>query len=150
MNNINVIWEDYVIPKPKEISNHDIGHFELLIKFSFPDDYKSLIIREQGKNPVKYMFSSEKLTRVPFGPLYHLNIESDSKNSSYGVYSNWDKWKEYYGANVIPIADAGGACFFAYVDSDDLSSPSIFFVDVEEEELLFVAKSITELIKNLV
>ena len=143
-----VIWEDYVTPKPKDINSDDIEHVESMLGVSFPTDYKALIVKEQGRLPLPETISSSELFCSTFGPLYHLDI---SLNDTNGIIYKWDRWKDYYGQKVIPIAGTGGgACFFAYVYSDDLLLPSIFFVDVEDEELLFVARSITELIQNLV
>lgn len=150
---MSIDWEDYVEPALADASKEDIDNLEKKTGFFLPDDYKELIIHSQGKCPSRELIESEELAPVPFGPLYHIKEECTEELLSYAVLRKWNKWKDVY-SNLLPIADAGGgASFFAY----DFSSnePRIIFVNTEEEPdnedaILFVANSITELIENLI
>lgn len=142
----NVVWEGYVSPQPEEINHDHVSKMEKHLGVLFPEDYKELIIKQQGKMPYPETISSSELFKSTFGPLYSMDFSLDNLN---GILYKWNKWKDYYGDRVIPIAGTGGgACFFAYVYNGD-NLPSIYFIDVEEEELLYVSKSITDLINNL-
>jgi cell wall assembly regulator SMI1 len=151
---MTVKWLDYIDPPIKEATLIDVTNLEAQLEVSLPQDYKDLILTNQGKCPDKEIIESSELSPVPFGPLLHIIEDCSKEQSLYGVLRKWNKWKDIY-QKKIPIADcANSGCFFAYDFNAGSEDPPIVFVNVEEEPgdedaILFVAKNISDLIDSL-
>ena len=149
-----LIWESYIFPSLGNASGEQIDFIESLIGVKLPEDYRRFIVDNQGKYPSKETVVSGELSSSTFGPIFHIVNESTIEQKLYSVIENWKKWSEVYG-RVLPIADSTGiGCFFAYDYREADSDPSIIFIDIEEDPsdedaILFVSKSLTELIDCL-
>ena len=151
---MTVKWENYVVPALDMATTKDVAAMEGLLGIKFPEDYKALILENQGKCPDKEMVESDEINPVPFGPLFHIQTECDKSHELYGVAKRWEKWNKIY-EKKVPIADsAGSGAFFAYDYNVSADNPPIVFIDTglapdDEDAVLLVASSINELVSNL-
>jgi hypothetical protein len=146
-----IFWEEYLdIPAA---TNEDIQRVEMQTKLRFPEEFKEVLSSAQGKIPVPNSIESEDVCKVIFGPILHVLPE---EKPSYSVKEMKEFWNKYY-PNLLPIADSGDGCIFAYDFSNEGENPPVVFVnaeadpedDEEGEGILFVAHSLTELLSNL-
>lgn len=145
-----VEWEEYLnIPVA---SDEDIQRIESLFGMVFPEEFKQVLKSFQGKAPFPEIIESEEVCEVPFGPIFHVLSEI---KPSYSVEHVKRRWDRYY-PNLLPIADSGDGCFFAYDLSQDEKNPPVIFVNAEanpedgdDEGILFVSNNLTELLSNL-
>jgi SMI1 / KNR4 family (SUKH-1) len=147
----SIKWEEYLnIPVA---TDEDIQQMERQLKIKFPEEYKQLLKLAQGKFPSPRFIESEEVCQVPFGSIFH--VLEDVK-PAFSIKYMKDIWDEYY-PYLLPIADAGSACFFAYDLRKGAENPPIVFINAEadpededqSENILFVASSLNELLSNL-
>ncbi len=147
----SIDWKEYLnIPGA---SDEDIQRVENQLNISFPEEFKQLLRLYQGKIPIPGCIESEEVCKVMFGPIFH--VVSDEE-SLYSIQHQTEFWHQYY-PNLLPIADSGDGCIFAYDFSQGVENPPIIFVnaevdpedDEEDEGILFVARNLTELLANL-
>jgi SMI1 / KNR4 family (SUKH-1) len=145
-----VEWEEYLNIPPA--SDKDIQRIESLFSIVFPEEFKQILKSVQGKAPFPEIIESEEVCEVPFGPIFHVLSEV---KPSYSIEHVKNRWNQYY-PNLLPIADSGDGCFFAYDLSEDKEKPPVIFVNAEadpededSEGILFVAHNLTELLSNL-
>jgi SMI1 / KNR4 family (SUKH-1) len=147
----SIDWEEYLnIPGA---SDEDIQRVENQLNISFPEEFKQVLRLYQGKIPIPNGIESEEVCQVIFGPIFH--VVSD-KESPYSIQHQTEFWHRYY-PNLLPIADSGDGCIFAYDFSQGVENPPVIFVnaevdpedDEEDEGILFVARNLTELLANL-
>jgi hypothetical protein len=101
-------WEEYLnLPVA---SDQDIQRVENLFNIAFPEEFKQLLKSVQGKAPFPEIVESEEVCEVPFGPIFHVLSEV---KPSYSVEQVKRRWDQYY-PNLLPIADSGDGCIFAY------------------------------------
>jgi hypothetical protein len=150
-----ISWEEYLnIPAA---TDEDIQRVEAQINIKFPEEFKETLKLAQGKTPIPNIIESEEVCEVPFGPILHVLMKVNPPSyAAYSIESVKEHWDEYY-PDFLPIADSGDGCFFAYDFSKDKENPPVVFVNAEvdpeddenDERLLFVANSLTELLSNL-
>jgi hypothetical protein len=144
-------WKEYLnIPVAND---EDLRRVESQIGIKFPTEYKQLLKLAQGKIPIPNILGCGDVSEVLFGPIFHVLLEVDPMYSLERVKKHWD---EYY-PNLLPVASsAGSGCFFAYDFQRKKEETPIVFIDAEadpededEEGVIFVAHSLTELLDNL-
>jgi cell wall assembly regulator SMI1 len=142
-------WEEYLeIPVA---SNEDIQRIENQLGIPFPEEFKQVLKLAQGKSSIPEVIESEELSEVTFGTIFHVLPEVEPAYSITQKKEIWDK----YIPNLLPIADSGDGCFFAYDMRKETENPPVVFINAdadpedESESILFVASSLTELLSNL-
>jgi cell wall assembly regulator SMI1 len=144
-------WKEYLeIPVAND---EDIRQIESQLGIPFPKEFKQILKLAQGKTSIPSLIESEEVCQVVFGSIFHVLPEV---SPSYSIKSMKDTWDEYY-PYLLPIADSGDGCFFAYDLRKGIENPPVIFVNAEadpededqSENLLFVASSLTELLSNL-
>jgi cell wall assembly regulator SMI1 len=147
----NIVWEEYLdIPLAKD---EEIQKAEQQFGVAFPEEFKQILKSSQGKTPVPNIIESEEVCKVTFGPILHV---LSGEEPAYSISRAKEIWGRYY-PNLLPIANSGDGCIFAYDFSKDKENPPVVFVnseadpedDEDDERLLFVAHSLTELLSNL-
>jgi hypothetical protein len=144
-------WKEYLnIPVA---TDEDIHQIENQLGIRFPEEFKLILKLAQGKTSIPSLIESEEVCKVVFGSIFHVLPEV---SPSYSIKSMKDTWDEYY-PYLLPIADSGDGCFFAYDLRKGIENPPVIFINAEadpededqSENLLFVASSLTELLSNL-
>lgn len=144
----SVEWEEYLnIPVA---SDEDIKQIEHQLGLSFPEEFKQVLKIAQGKTPVLEIIDSEELCEVPFGPVFHVLPEIKPLYSIKDMKEFWDKNLPGF----LPIAEAGDGCIFAYDLRKGAENPPVIFINADvspddDDSILFVANSLTELLSNL-
>jgi SMI1 / KNR4 family (SUKH-1) len=142
-------WREYLnIPTA---SDEDIRQMESQLGIPFPEEFKQVLKLAQGKASIPSLIESEEVCKVVFGSIFHVLPEV---RPSYSIKSMKDIWDEYY-PYLLPIADSGGGCFFAYDLRKGIENPPVVFInaegdpDDENESIFFVASSLTGLLSSL-
>jgi len=132
-----ITWNHAKIP----IGDTDIINVQTRINFTFPEDFKELIINHNSANPDKRGIDTLKTKGREF--LRLLSVRPQDKSYIPGISDN----VEFLQKSLVPIATDSGGDFFCY----DKLSPikAIVFWDHETSEIEFVAKNITELLEKL-
>jgi cell wall assembly regulator SMI1 len=148
---MQVEWAEYL--NISVASDEDIQRIENQLGIQFPEEFRQILKLAQGKTSIPSLIESEEVCKVVFGSIFHVLPEV---KSSYSIKSMKDTWDEYY-PYLLPIADSGDGCFFAYDLRKGIENPPVVFINAEadpededqSENLLFVASSLTELLSNL-
>jgi cell wall assembly regulator SMI1 len=147
----SIVWEEYLdIPPAKD---EEIREAEQQLGMTFPEEFKHILKSFQGKTPIPNGIESEEVCKVTFGPILHV---LQSEEPVYSIKRAKELWDRYY-PNLLPIANSGDGCIFAYDFSSGEENPPVVFVNAEadpededeDEGILFVASSLTELLSNL-
>lgn len=128
--------------KPKlPVGNTDIIDVQTKISFTFPDDFKELIVNNNSANPDKRGIDTQKTKGREF--LRLLSIRPQDKSYIPEIANS----VEFLPSSLVPIAMDSGGDFYCY-DKLNPINPIVFW-DHETGQTEFVAKSITDLVEKL-
>jgi SMI1-KNR4 cell-wall len=132
-------------------TDEDIHQMENQLKILFPEEFKQILKLAQGKSPIPKLVELGENHTALFRAIFHVLPE---ECSGYSIKRTKETWDEYFPC-LLPIADAGDSCFFAYDLRQESENPPVVFInsdadpDDENESIIFVASSLTELLSNL-
>jgi hypothetical protein len=132
-------------------TDEDIHQMESQLEILFPEEFKQILKSAQGKSPIPRLVELGENRTALFRIIFHILPEGWS---GYSIKYTKEIWDEYF-PYLLPIADAGDSCFFAYDLRQESENPPVVFInadadpDDENESIIFVASSLTGLLSSL-
>ena len=113
---MSVIWENYLWDKEKPLTPGELVNAETVLGVQFPDDYKAIVMQNQGKSPSPACFKINPKRVGVFSSLLHF-CESGPE-SSYVLW-NYNTLREFLPEKIIPFADTPGGDFICFDFRED-------------------------------
>ncbi len=148
-------WLPYLFTTQPEWDLSVLKRYEEGWHITFPESYKQLVARHQGKRPERNMFDfyiDNKKNTTIMGPLFHF-IENSTEYKSYHIEINYLVYKDRLPAYIIPFSEDPGGFQIAFDYRKFNKDPMIVLINsdalTKEESVIYIAKDFDSFLKKL-
>jgi len=146
---MTVTWEKYVWDSPRPAALHEVEALEKEWGITFPDDYKSIVMRYQGMTPIPYVLDIGSRDNVI---CELLTVSVDEQRRSAAMSHVYQRIKHLVPAGIYPLAGTGTGDYVCFDYRASAIAPKVvfYFTDALGEEALHpVASSFTDFLSKL-
>jgi len=146
---MTVTWDKYVWDSPRPATLHEVEALEKEWGITFPDDYKSIVMRYQGMTPIPYVLDIGSRDNVI---CELLTVSVDEQRRSSALSHVYQRIKHLVPAGIYPLAGTGTGDYICFDYRTSAKAPKVvfYFTDALGEEAIHpVAGSFTDFLSML-